>query len=609
MLRRQNLALVMVAAAALAACKDSQSPAVPGSLSVAAGDQQSAAAGTAVSIAPAVLLKDTKGRIMKGVDVTFAVASGGGTLAGAAVVKTGADGVARAGAWTLGTNMGANTLTATVGVGITLTITANGVPGPAAQMTALAGDGQTNAVSANVPVPPSVLVRDQHGNPVAGTTVNFSVTAGEGSVTGAVQTTGANGVATVGSWQLGATPGANTLTAQATGLTSVTFTANAIVVLVFTMASNGGDAQTTPTGWSVGTAPSVIMKDQFGNPGVGKAVTFSIASGGGSVMGANATTDANGVARVGWWRLGAATGANTLTATAADVPPVTFTATAAAGPPGTGYNISIAYVAAPTAAQHQAVVNAVTRWQQVITADLSNWLITNDATPCTPAFVNEAIDDVLIQVDFREIDGVGNILGQAGPCFIRPQSQNALTIAGLLRLDAADLANMEANGTIGDVILHEIGHVLGFGTLWTQPPNALRIFPKTDSVTYTGTGATGAFLTSGGDSFSGPPVPLENCRNTMGDSIPQCGDGTSDSHWRESVFGRELMTGYISAPGTSNPLSLITIQSFADLGYTVNPEVSDGYTVGLKPIPGLDAALIHLKEAKPDWPVLTMPER
>lgn len=609
MRRRQNLVLVLLAAAALAACGDSQSPAVPGSLTAAAGNQQTAAAGTALPIAPAVTLKDTKGRIMKGIDVTFAVASGGGTLAGATTVKTGADGVARAGAWTLGTTMGANTLTASSNGVTTITLTAIGTAGPATQMTISAGNGQTSSISTAVAVAPAVLVRDQHNNPVAGATVTFSVTAGSGSITGAVQTTGANGIATVGSWQLGATPGPNTLTAQASGLAAVDFTATGTIALVYTMTANGGDGQTAPTRWSVGIAPSVRIVDQFGSPGVGRAVTFSVASGGGTVTGANATTDANGVATVRWWRLGPATGANTLTATATGVAPVMFTATATTPPEGSDYNISIAYLAAPSAAQHQAIINAVTRWQQVIIGDLSDFAnFSFQETPCSPAFVNETIDDILIQVDFRTIDGVGNILGQAGPCLIR--TGDALTGVGLLRLDADDLANMETNGTMGDVVLHEIGHVLGFGTLWNQtPPDTLRIFTGTDSVTFTGAAAGAAFLANGGNSFSGPPVPLENCKNTLGDTIPQCGAGTRDSHWREVVLRRELMTGFISAPGTSNPLSIITIQSLADLGYTVDTAVSDGYTVGVKPIPGVEAAEIHLKEAKPDWTVQAIPNR
>src|SRR5207237_4861537 len=78
-----------------------------------------------------------------------------------------------------------------------------------------------------VPIPPSVIVKDASGNPVPGVGVTFAVAPGSGSITGATQTTDAGGIATVGSWTLGTTAGANSLTATSAGLAGspVTFTA------------------------------------------------------------------------------------------------------------------------------------------------------------------------------------------------------------------------------------------------------------------------------------------------------------------------------------------------------------------------------------------------
>ena len=50
-----------------------------------------------------------------------------------------------------------------------------------------------------------------------------------------------------------------------------------------------------------------------------------------------------------------------------------------------------------------------------------------------------------------------------------------------------------------------------------------------------------------------------------------------DAHWRESVMDNELMTGFISAG--SNPMSLVTIQSLLDLGYAVDRNAAEAYTV------------------------------
>ncbi len=73
---------------------------------------------------------------------------------------------------------------------------------------------------------PSVIVRDESGAPMVGASVTFTVTSGGGSVTGGSATTNPSGIATVGSWTLGATAGQNTLSAESGSLPAVTFTAN-----------------------------------------------------------------------------------------------------------------------------------------------------------------------------------------------------------------------------------------------------------------------------------------------------------------------------------------------------------------------------------------------
>jgi len=102
-----------------------------------------------------------------------------------------------------------------------------------------------------------------------------------------------------------------------------------------TIAANGGNAQTVTVGTGVATAPSVIVKDANGSPVSGTSVTFAVASGGGAITGASATTNAGGIATVGSWTLGTVAGANTLTATASGLAgsPVSFSATGSAGVP------------------------------------------------------------------------------------------------------------------------------------------------------------------------------------------------------------------------------------------------------------------------------------
>jgi hypothetical protein len=53
--------------------------------------------------------------------------------------------------------------------------------------------------------------------------------------------------------------------------------------------------------------------------------------------------------------------------------------------------------------------------------DLSDVPLQSAAADCFPTQpdVDETIDDVLIFIEFVDIDGVGKTLGQAGPCYIR----------------------------------------------------------------------------------------------------------------------------------------------------------------------------------------------
>jgi hypothetical protein len=81
-------------------------------IAVNAGNGQSATVGTAVATPPSVIVKDANGNPVSGTSVTFAIATGNGTVSGGSAT-TGANGIASAGGWTLGTTAGTNTLTAT----------------------------------------------------------------------------------------------------------------------------------------------------------------------------------------------------------------------------------------------------------------------------------------------------------------------------------------------------------------------------------------------------------------------------------------------------------------------------------------------------------------
>src|SRR5262249_12203129 len=168
------------------------------------------------------------------------------------------------------------------------------------------------------------------------------------------------------------------------------------------------------------------------------------------------------------------------------------------------------------------------------------------------------------------IDGPGQILGQAGPCFLRVNGGIAgLTVIGLMKFDSADLDALASTGRLNDVILHEMGHVLGFGSLWEPIPqvgwtaNFLENTTGVSTLGFNGTNALAAFV--GFNGGSGSLVPVEDTAVA----------GTGRSHWKEGVFKNEVMTGYLS--GSVRPWSRTTIQSMADLGYQTNPNVADPF--------------------------------
>lgn len=326
-------------------------------------------------------------------------------------------------------------------------------------------------------------------------------------------------------------------------------------------------SQSGLAGYAVNEPPAVRLLDMDGNPISGAKITFTVAVGGGSVTGAVATTGADGVATVGGWSVTA--GDNVLTASMPApfrVAPVRFTATGL----DPAYQIALTYVT-PTSQARQAVfANAAARWQSAIYGDVPDVSLNSPPEDCFGNAVAESIDDLKIFVRLDSIDGPSGILGRAGPCLVR--LTGLLPIVGLMEFDTADVAGLEQAGQFDEVIMHEMGHVLGFGGLWQPMFLNLIAGGGSGDPYFLGAQARVVFDRSGGSGYLGNKVPVENVG----------GPGTRDAHWRESVFARELMTGFLNV-GVANPFSAISIAAMGDEGYLVNYAAGDAYGVLLAP--------------------------
>ncbi len=112
---------------------------------------------------------------------------------------------------------GAARIEARLANGKTDTVTVLVLP-KAASIEVVSGSAQSGIAGAQLAQPLVVRARATDNLPIEGVTVQFAVTAGGGSVSAASAVTDSNGLAQV-SWTLGATLGAQTVTASSTGLT------------------------------------------------------------------------------------------------------------------------------------------------------------------------------------------------------------------------------------------------------------------------------------------------------------------------------------------------------------------------------------------------------
>ncbi len=463
-----------------------------------------------------------------------------------------------------------------------------------AALQSIAGSGVSATVGSPLATAPTFTVTDASGNPLANVAVTIVVASGGGTLVGA-PTKSAAGPTSVGTWTLGTTAGTNTLTVTVSGLTPLTITATGTPGAASKVVTSAGNTQTALAGAQAGTPLAASVQDQFGNGIANVQVTFAATIGGGSLSPSQITTNSAGVASGAIWRLGNKGGTQAVTATAGAFS-TTFSASIQSS-----YPVVLRFFGPAMSTDAQtAFTNAANRIQaaivgQISTVGLQGAVLDSCGVQGLTGTLQESTQGIIIYAAVAPIDGPGKILAQAGPCYVRGNS--VLPAVGVMQFDAADIQTYITSGRFESVVLHEMNHVVGFGTIWFDK-NLIQgnVFtneqdPKptgSNNPRFMGTASLASCLAAGGTA--------NHCAGGVGVALEQCGGiGTADGHWREMftstcggtgnvpiggtpAFDTELMTGYVE--GTANmPWSAMTISSFQDLGYGVNLLAADAYNV------------------------------
>lgn len=249
------------------------------------------------------------------------------------------------------------------------------------------------------------------------------------------------------------------------------------------------------------------------------------------------------------------------------------------------YQINLVFQAGEFTSEQQAIIRqAAERWQRVVVGAIANhdpndtyirdfcfrWLTSESVEgPIAPELEGiSSFEGLLVFV--RTVPHQDGALARAGPCGY----QDRLPNFGSVMFSADQLERMTSMGWLPDVTLHELGHVLGLGTVWRQDDSEL-VWPGTyhcahpshePHFTRVFVGATGV-------------LEYHRLGGTAEPALePDC------SHWHETRFGAELMTPILNtdAEGVSvNPLSDMTVGALEDLGYAVNYAEADSYSLTL----------------------------
>ena len=147
----------------------------------------------------------------------------------------------------------------------------------------------------------------------------------------------------------------------------------------------------------------------------------------------------------------------------------------------------------------------------------------------------------------------------------------------------------DGNSSYYHVFLHELGHILGIGSLWdlTDFPKIAYVEDSQTKYYYTGEKALqeykNYFPDYDNNNFVGIPFEDDGSSGTMNVHPEEGSEGSisSDDRYINGVFhpglDTELMSGWLDSFPTNAPLSRITLGFLDDMGYIVDYNKADTY--------------------------------